>query len=254
MKSQFILFFVCVLIFSCNNPQTAIEEVEEFEEYFEPKFITDFSTKECQDQIEKAKRDFQSGKLVHQISIRNRFDEELEELLNEFNIGYFYQVEMCLPIQECYGWYMESLISNKYGKNFIEELEEKADSLFLARWETKTYDYWDIDKDPKYSEFHGAADKYIKSQVQLPIGWDSIPMKFERQFISVWVKIDKDGLLEKWEYDLHNLKDTNQKFLTNLTRQVDGILEKMTKWEPGVLAGRNVSANYLIDVNLDQDH
>lgn len=230
------------------------DENDDFEEYIHPKYIIDFTNTECQSQLKEAEIDFKNGKLVHQFYSfeRDRFSEELKELLNKYEIEYDDKEECLIDVQECYGWYMDSLISVKYGETFIPNLKERADSLFLSRWESKTYYYWDLDREPKYSEGYGFADIFIKNRITLPTRWDTMPFQDQRQYLDVMVIINREGVLENWEHENYNLKDTNIQFYGNLKSQIDSILNRMNTWEPGVLNNKNVTSKYWIDINLDK--
>lgn len=253
MKVQYYIYFIFTFLIGCQKSKPSIDE-DDFEEYVFPKFIIDFSNSECQRQLREAEKDYKNGKLVHQFYFveRDRFREELKELLNEYEIEYDDKGEYHLDVQECYGWYMDSLISVKFGNDFISNLKEKADSVFLARRETKTYYYWHLDEEPKYSEGYGFSDIFIKNRLSFPQSWDTIPMQDQRQYLSVWVTISKEGELEKWEHENYNLKSTNIQFYDHLKNQIDSLLEEMIKWESGVLNGKKVTSIYKIDINLDK--
>lgn len=260
MKSylnKIALLIIGLLICACNNPDSdkRIEEEEhaEVEESY-PKYMVDFDSKECQAYLEMARTDFSKGRLVYQIfsGKPKRYSEELEELLRAYHIEYEDLGQNCLNVQECYGYYMDSVISTKYGDSFIPILEKKADSIFLARWETKIYEYWDLDKEPKYSEGYGFADIFIENRVKLPENWDSIPMQHERQFFSVIAIISNKGKLVDWKIDLYNLKETNENHLDYLKKEIDRIVNNMENWEPGELNKRKVASEYHIDIHLDK--
>lgn len=68
-----------------------------------------------------------------------RYDDEMEEILNQYGIGYIEWGLNCTMEQECYGYYMDSIISQRFGTGFIKQIKNRADSLFLSRWKTKTY-------------------------------------------------------------------------------------------------------------------
>jgi len=254
MKASYFIFFAFLFAIGCQKSKMPVDEGDNSEEYYFPKFIMDFSNSECQKQIREAEKDYKNGKLVHQFySVkRDRFNEEFKEILNEYNIEYDYKGEYYHDVQECYGWYMDSVISEKFGENFIPNLKNKADSLYLARWETKTYYYVHLDQEPKYSEDYGFADLFIKKRIGLPSKWDTIPMRDERQYLAVMVTINRKGLLEDWEHENYNLKDSNEQFYDELKKQIDTILRGMNTWEPGVLNGKEVTSIYRIDINLDK--
>jgi hypothetical protein len=254
MKVQYYILLFFIFSLGCQKSKIPINENDDFEEYVFPKFIMDFSNSKCQRQLREAEKDYQNGKLVYQFYSEqsDRFRDELKELLSKYEIEYDDKGEYHIDVQECYGWYMDSLISVKFGKDFISGLKEKADSMFLARWETKTYIYWHLDEEPKYSEGYGFSDIFIKNRISFPKSWDTVPMEDQRQYLKIWVTINKKGELEKWEHEYYNLKETNVQFYDHLKNQTDSLLERMVLWEPGVLNGKKVSSEYLIDINLDK--
>ena len=109
-----------------------------------------------------------------------------------------------------------------------------------------------MDVEPKYSEGHGFADIFIENRIKFPQTWDSVPMKEERQYFNVIVKVSKEGLLENWKINLYNLKKSNASHYDNIKQQIDSILNQMMYWEPGQLGPNNVASYYWIDVGLDK--
>ena len=250
---------ISVLLFcGCQNSESGKTEpdeevVVEVEDVI-PKYMVDFDSEECKAYLKIAKKHLNEGRLVYQIYPREpiRYSEELGELLNSYGIEFENLGMNDMSVQECYGYYMDSVITSRFGEGFIANLEEKADSTFLARWETKVYEYWDLDKEPKYSEGRGFADIFIEKRIKLPENWDSIPMQHERQFFSVITYIDNKGKLVDWEIDLYNLKETNEIHFGYLKKEIDRVVSKMKDWEPGELNNRKVASEYHIDIHLDK--
>lgn len=250
---------ICTL-WSCKlgKEGTVINEDEEAVRIMKPpgKYLTDFENEECKLQIDSAKNDVKNGKLVYEDNSGGwtiiRYDDEMEEILNEYGIEYIETGPNCTLEQECYGYYMDSIISQTFGKEFIKQIEKKADSLFLSRWETNTYEYWDIDEPPSYKG--GDAATYIKNKVEYPPNWDAIPMEFERQFVIVEASIDNNGNLKSWEFDdFYNLKQSNEQFLPKIKEQINQIMEGMINWKPGKLMDKNVNSKIWLDIDLDHE-
>lgn len=220
------------------------------------KYYTDFDNKECKQQIDSAKIDVKHGKLVFEDNSGGwkiiRYDDEMEDILKEYGIQYKETGPNCTLEQECYGYYMDSIINQRFGKEFIKQIEQRADSLFLSRWETKIYDSWNIDEPPYYKE--GNAEIYIKQRIKFPENWDTIPMEFERQFVTVEVFIDNEGKLTKWEFHkLYNLKESNEKLLSEIRNQINQIVKKMKQWIPGKLTDKDVNSKDWLDIDLDKE-
>ncbi len=209
----------------------------------------------CVAEIERARLDAMKGKLVYSkyegMKIR-RHDEELKELLKKFNIAYEPLGMNCTGELNCYGLYMDSLITEKYGVNFISSLSQIADHMFEARWATKTYEYWHVDVEPKYGKV--PPDTFILSKLNLPVGWDYEPMQSERQYIEAEFVVDTTGAVSNIKVgDFgYNLKYSNNKFLSHLKKQIKSIIEEMKPWEPAMFNSHKVKCWYLVDINLDK--
>ncbi|GAB3533036.1 hypothetical protein GCM10027443_17720 [Pontibacter brevis] len=209
----------------------------------------------CLSEIERAKADVKKGILVYSKygGIR-RHDDELEELLKKFNVAYKPLGMNCEADLNCYGVYMDSLIAEKYGDSFIRSLGEIADHMFEARWATKTYEYWDVDVEPKYSSV--PPDTFILKKLTFPKGWDYEPMRSERQFFFAEFVIDTTGMVSDIKVGNfgYNLKDTNEKYLAYFKREIKSIIEEMEPWEPALFNSHKVKSWYLVDINLDKDN
>jgi len=260
MKSSIILILILILS-SCSNEPTKNDVASKKESEYLRKtkplklYYVDFKNEECKSQITKAIIDSDNGDLIF-IDPTGwtiiRYDQEMEEVLSKFGINYEVSGPNCTLEQECYGYYMDSIIHNKHGENFIKEVRKKSDSLFLSRWKTKIYEYWDIDEIPFYSKY--PTEDFLKEQVKFPIGWDTIPMKFERQYLTAELTISNTGKLEKWKHgEMSNIKETNKRFVPALKKQVENIISKMKIWIPGKLDEKNVNTKIWVDINLDAE-
>ena len=260
IKTVISILLICAL-WSCklDKEGTVIEEDgEESVRIMKPpgKYFTNFENEDCKIQIDSAKIDVENGRLVYEDTKGGwsiiRYDDEMEEILKEYGIEYVETGPNCTLEQECYGYYMDSIISQRFGKEFIKQIEQRADSLFLSRWKTKTYESWDIDEYPIFKE--GDAELYIERKLRFPNNWDTIPMKFERQYLTIDVYISNTGEMIKWEFDeLYNLKESNEPFLPDIRRQIGQVLKRMHDWTPAKLNGKNVNSKIWLDINLDKE-
>lgn len=208
---------------------------------------------DCKIQLDSAKQDVKNGKytFIDPMGIASiRYEDEITELLSNYKIEYRLKGPNCTNEQECYGYYMDSIINLKFGTEFIKSIRRESDNLFLSRWETKEYMYWNIDEIPTNSEY--PSQEFISENLMLPAGWDSIPMKYERQYLMIEVLITSDGELKEWSFDeMNNIKKTNQPFIPEIKIQIQDIISQMTNWNPGRLSNKHVNCKLLLDVNLD---
>lgn len=220
------------------------------------KYHTDFDNDNCKLQIDDAKNDVRKGKLVYEDNSGSwkiiRYEDEMEEILNEYGIEYKFTGTNCTVRQECYGYYMDSIISERFGKAFIKQIAQRADSLFLSKWETKTYDSWDIDEAPFYKEED--AENYIMERINFPDKWDTISSKFERQYLIVDAFIDYKGKLTNWEiHQYNNLKESNEQFLPEIKKEINLIMKDITEWKAGRLMDKDVNSVIMLDIVLDKE-
>lgn len=260
MKSSFVLILVLTLI-SCLNephkvyPKTAQEIKSPIKIKPPGPYYVEFDKQECKDQIAQAKRDIENDQLIFLDPAGwtiIRYDEEMADVLKNFNIDYEITGPNCTLELECYGYHMDSIIHNMHGANFINEVRQKADSLFLSKWRTKVYEYWDIDQSPIYSEY--STEEFFEREIQFPIGWDTVPIKYQRQYLTVEITISNEGVVENWKHDeMSNIKKSNEQFVPDLQRQIGNIISRMKVWKPGILNGKNVSSMVLVDIDLDKE-
>lgn len=220
------------------------------------KYITDFENKACKLQIDCAKIDVRNGRLVYEDNrggwVIIRYDDEMEEILNGYGIEYLETGPNCTLEQECYGYYMDSIIRQTFGEAFIKQIEKRADSLFLSSWETKTYASWDIDEAPFYKGEE--PETYIKNRIRFSENWDTIPMKDKSQFVTIDIFISNQGELTNWEFDdYYNLKETNEQFLPEIRKQINQILRGMIEWAPGKLMDKDVNSTIWLFIYLDKE-
>lgn len=264
-QMKYLLLVIILLMISCTDQST--EKAEKLNEQGlmeedslpppPPPFREhiDRNDESCLSEVERAKADAKKGILVYsKYGVIKRHDEELEELLKKFNIVYKPLGMNCEADINCYGGYMDSLIAAKYGEAFMSSLSEMADHMFEARWATKTYEYWDVDVEPKYGNV--SPDTFILKKLTFPKGWDYEPMRGERQFIDAEFVIDTTGAVSDIKVGdfSYNLKSSNEKYLVYLQREIKSIIEEMNPWQPALFNARKVKSWYLVDINLDENN
>ncbi|MEH0153119.1 hypothetical protein V6R21_03175 [Limibacter armeniacum] len=243
-----------VLLVSCNKSENTTSDKEEaLVENYIWEFGLDYSSTECLEQLEKAKVDAEKDSLTFTVYYGRtpRYNEELKELWSKENIHFDSRLSCTTVERNCYGYYMDSVVKSRFSQGFIDSMEKKADSIYLAAWQTKTYMYWHLDQNPTYKMTY--PEYFIKRDLIYPKGWDTIPMHLH-QYIEVIVTIDNTGEMLDWSFDSsHILKPINEKHLPVLKKQIGVVLKGMGKWEPGILDGKKVKSEILLNINLDKD-
>lgn len=217
--------------------------------------MIDLNDPNCLFFLDSARSDFATGRIVYPIfeSVEIiRYQDEFDDLLEMDGIHSELFIDSGLSGSICYAYFMDSVVTAKFGEDYIEVQRGKADSIFLALFKTKIYRSWYLDKEPKYSENYGYADSFIKRKIKFPAKWDSVNMEHERQYVGLEMVINKNGEIEKWQFDSHNLKPSNEKYLDYLKNQISTIIKDMKSWEPGELNGHQVASEIYLDIELDQ--
>lgn len=258
---KILTFIIILTLIGCSNEQNKIststeEKAQIFDDIKPPKlFYVNFSDENCQIQIDNAKKEVkrEKYKFIDPLDIGMiRYDDEMEELLANYKIEYSPSGPNCTLEQECYAYYMDSIIQVKFGSKFISSIREKSDSLFLSKWKTKDYMYWNIDEIPSYSKY--PAGEFISERLNFSNGWDTIPIKFQRQYLTLEMLISNEGKLKEWKFDdQYNVKKTNLHLIPDLKDQISEVVNKMDEWNPGILSSKRVNCRLLLDVNLDQE-
>lgn len=260
LKSTLLLMLISGFV-SCRTENTSkvlVKNAQESEKEVKRSnwFKVDFTNEDCKLQIDSAKIDVTNGKLVCVINSGFevvRYDSELEELLLDKGLQYLDNGPNCTGEQECYKYYMDSIIMSKYGNDFIRKIEDEADSLFLSRWETKFYQSWDIDRKPTFKREE--ATTYLQKNIMYPSEWDVKPMKDYFQLITVNIYVTNKGSVEKWEMGTWSkLKASNKKLLPYLKSEMDRIILEMKEWNPGELEGRAVNSKINLIIYLGKEN
>lgn len=147
---------------------------------------------------------------------------------------------------------MDSVIIQRHGNRFLDDMRREADQLYLSRWATKAYRPLGVDIAPDYCAMQ--PEQHILSKLHLPSTWDDKPMTNERQFIMLDILIDSTGSVSSISFDAaSNLKRSNQKHRPYLRKEIAAIIRKMGRWQPAILNNHRIKCWQYIDVNLDKE-
>ena len=136
MKPVTTILFLIIFIASCRQPDKKVSRFDNI-----PKSDTT-----CLKELEKAKKDFNKGKLIYcnytQFP-RLRCEKEMAQLLEKYNIPFEneYASDVIIEGQTdgCYCDYMQEQIETLHGKKFIDSLLYIADSIFISKNLDKNY-------------------------------------------------------------------------------------------------------------------
>lgn len=260
MKELLSILLVFIML-SCNNTKETestpqISTVEVIDLPLPSEYYTDFSDNICQMQMDSARADVKNGKLIYaNYSSDFKYTDEIKELLNKKGIGYSTLGENCTRELNCYGYYMDSIMNLKYGKDFIKRTKTEAKTLSDSRWKTKIYNFQEVDKSAVLIDEHGlpikSADSYSLALLLIPNGWDYTTKFNEREYISVSLVIDKNGKssIDSDSFD-YNLKNRNIQFTTYLKKDIERVA-KLMYWKPAEMNGHKVKSREYIDITLN---
>ncbi len=252
-------FFLCVFAFllvaSCQRKEAAEKETA-------PKIITfklpgpytygyDTTEVRCKNDLERAKKDFKNGKLVFEyFGLFTKSRDEIEELLHKKGIAFNSKGENCTALSNCYGYYMDSIIKKKWGTNFFDNLKLEATKLSESRWETKVYNYAEVDSSAVYPNTTDVltVDNYCCKKIKLPSNWD----KNEGGFIRATVIIKNNGkaVVADGDWFDYSLKKNNQRHLRYLKSEFRRIINEMDVWKPAEMNNHKVNAEEYLTISF----
>lgn len=214
----------------------------------------------CRAELRQAQADAQHGQLTYFLFQRARYADDLDTLLRGYGIRFRHRPMNCTGEEQCYGYYMDSVITRLHGPDFLDHLKQKADQRFLSAWPTRNYLYWDLDVPPRGRIED--VDAYVTAHLPRPRGWDTRPKlgRFgeyaERQYLFATLTVDHTGQLGSIHFPADmpgNVKDTNRRFLRVVQREIRRLIRAAGPWQAGQLAGHTVSATLYVDVTLNPE-
>jgi SepF-like predicted cell division protein (DUF552 family) len=274
-KRKYILSIGLIILITISCNQEKYQEVENKEAKtivrVPPpplKYYVDFNSIKCKEQLVEAKKQVEKGNLVYQISSNyiSRYDEEFEVLLANNGIGYINYGPNCTLGQECFGYYMDSIIHKRFGNDFISQIEKQADSLYLLK-ALKSYAvlYWDCDKKPinKSRSISESEGIYLKVPYQVKFNkrtWKTTAgdemWAIDRPFMDISFIINKDGSLSNFELkEFVYVLNENQKLENELLEfAIQKIKSDYNDWIPGIIDGQIVNTKYILRVNFKDEN
>lgn len=261
-----ILLFILTSIFlnSCNIKTQR------------PSFADNISLSDtiCLQEIEKAKQDVKDNKLTYchlwgfgYSSLR--YENELDSLLNTYNIKYADEIFSCIvdeTEENCYYRYMNEEVRYRYGDNFIDSLKYIADSIYILNHyndfisEIYTHVTWDMyptyPNDTLYtSNNHSGLQARFDSIVIYPNDYIYKENTIEDMAsITINMNIDEVGNAKITDYDFlfwnKNSKRYSNKTAEYLFPNIFIPLIEETQWTPARINSYSVKAYLSIHLYL----
>ncbi len=216
--------------------------------------------KEAQEEIEKEGLIF--IKYLTLTDGADRYDKELEELLNNSNIRFKYEAHSCIEIEgedekhHCYEKALVQAIEYKHGNDFIEKISKQADEIF-ANKENYLYEDFKLDKspyfiNPKGEEYSGEElVKYLNKYLKYPKDYQLAKTVEERPFVELIFIVDKEGKSKDFKIGESNFPEEKEEFREYFEREVLQIISKIPKWEAGTILGKKVDCKFTRRIPLD---
>jgi len=260
MKYIYYIVLLSLFAIACKNENQ--KNTENFMEVVDivslpPEFYIEVNNPECITEFKRAANDAGKGILVctNYTGIDFKHHNEIKELLKEKSIQYKPLGENCTGEQNCYGYYMDSLIKQKYGKDFLNDITIKAHALSDSRWETKIYNFDEVDENIRFlNDDIESPGAYISKDWPHPENWDFKPIEdtYSRQYIMIEVVVDTlgkaTGVANSYMY---NLKKSNEKHLPYLKKEIKKRVEALTGWQPALLNKHKVKCTTFVEVSFN---
>lgn len=235
------LLFLTIILFSCGHQSP--------KDKFQKELIQSDNDSLCIKEIEKAKTDLSNGRIVFCMPIGMgggtlRQEKQIRQLCKKYNIVFKYEPISDVIIEgqtpECYGAYMDKIITEKFGSSFKENILNQADSILLLSNDTIESSLCDkrpqvlgMDEDfTLATKLNDELSKQLKSdeEGQLP-------------FVDIGFYIDKNGNPSGYFLNFFSDADnkSNEKFKDELFKIGVKSLKQYKHWEPGQIKGQKVN-------------
>ncbi|HET6227229.1 MAG TPA: hypothetical protein VFF27_13180 [Bacteroidia bacterium] len=244
MKFTPTLLLFIVLLTSCKQEK-------QHKSRFDNIPLTD---KECKAEVEMAKKKLEDGKLIFCDYGYSSLDEngvELAKLLKTYDIQYEHGVVSDVVVEGqttgCYGDYLLEQIEFKYGKKFIDSLENVADSIYISKNKDKLFDYTQWSKPPLFPgdkrpdpTNHDGLQAAFEKSVIYPGDYEYKTQKNSMAMVKVDLDVDATGKAKAKiaEFIFFNPKTQKDNFNAS-ARELFGktiiSLIEQTKWIPAMI-------------------
>lgn len=251
MKTVTKILFLIIFTASCRQPDKKVSQFDNI-----PKSDTT-----CLKEHEKAKKDFNKGKLIYcnytQFP-RVRCEKEMAQLLEKYNIPFKneYASDVIIRGQTdgCYCDFMQEQIENQHGKKFIDSLLYIADSIYISKNLDKTYDYSSWDKPPVFPgdkkldpTNHSGLQTEFEKLALYPSNYEYKTDSNSMAMVKIYLDLDEYGNAKAdiAEFIFWNYKTKKDGFNTDVYKPFEKIiipLLEQTKWTPAKIKSFDVKS------------
>jgi hypothetical protein len=245
MKFHLIIFSL-VVFWSCTQQPRNTDELLNYVKSPAP------NDSSCKEDIERAKKDMENGKIVLTQTAGFlfgfiRYEDELVQLSEQHGLQFDYDMLSCIvqdgQTQGCYGATMENEINKRFGHNFRERLHEQADSLFLSNIlsNAKSVDSWNCDEEAKQlTDFRPTVNV---TQLNLKKGIDKYGGGWP--FMDIEFIIELDSSISSFKYSNFVPADSaNSIYEQELFKLGSNyIQQEYPTWVPGTIKSQPVRTN-----------
>ena len=221
----------------------------------------------CEEGKKEAQEEIENGGLIFIKYLTlgggaDRYDKELEKILNKSNIRFKYEAHSCIEIEgedekhHCYENALIQAIEYRYGNDFIEKISKQADEIFANR-ENYLYEDSELDKSPYFINQKGEESsgeelvKYLNKYLKYPKEYQLAKTVEERPFVELIFIVDKEGKPKDFKIGESNFPEEKEEFREYFEREVLQIISKIPKWEAGTIHNKKVDCKFTRRIPLD---
>ena len=251
MRAVTTILFLIIFIASCRQQNKKVSRFDNISK----------SDTTCLKELEKAKKDFNKGKLIYcnytQFP-RLRCENEMAQLLKKYNISFEneYASDVIIEGQTdgCYCDFMQEQIETQHGKKFIDSLLYIADSIFISKNLDKTYDYSGWDKPPVFPgdkkldpTNHSGLQAEFEKLIHYPKNYVYKTETNSMAMVKIYLDLDQQGNAKAdiAEFIFWNPKTKKDDFNTDVYKPFEKIiipLIEQTKWTPAKIKSFDVKS------------
>ena len=243
--------------YDCDTVLYFLKPRGELMQYIESPCPTDTR---CIDEIQKAKLMVESGRIefLYPLGIsivKLRQEAQLRQLCRSMGLFFNYELQYCIVsagrLNGCYGLYMVKIIAQRFGKDFKQNLLNKADSLFAASY--PTIDYYQCDKKPRIEGKSTQGSQYMTAIVSHEV-YERLQNRRTGSYPKVDIAFYIDSLGVPSDYSVWNFSFCDDVCDSVLKADLAEIaikhVSQYKQWLPGKLLGRKVRSRYVTTVSF----